>query len=128
MKSAKWTTFAFVCVGVLGVMPPQAIAADGNQETVFTFSAPVEIPGRVLDPGTYVFKLADSLTDRDIVLVFDKDESHLYGTYLVIPDYRLKPTGNTTLTFEERAPGDPEAVRAWFYPGEYYGHVFVYPK
>jgi len=99
-----------------------------EQETVFTFSAPVEIPGRVLDPGTYVFKLADSLTDRDIVLVFDKDESHLYGTYLVIPDYRLKPTGNTTLTFEERAPGDPEAVRAWFYPGEYYGHVFVYPK
>ena len=45
-----------------------------------------------------------------------------------IPDYRLKPSDKPIITFEERAAGSPEAVKAWFYPGENYGHDFVYPK
>jgi len=109
-------------------MIPQAKADDWDQKTVFTFSGPVEIPGQVLSSGTYVFKLADSEPDRSIVQVFDKNESHLYGTFLTIPDYRLKPAGRPIITFDERPSGSPEAVKAWFYPGENYGHEFVYPK
>jgi hypothetical protein len=60
--------------------------------------------------------------------VFNKNENHLYGTFLTIPNYRLQPAGKPIITFEERAAGAPEAVRAWFYPGENYGHEFVYPK
>ena len=108
--------------------PPQAWADEWNQKTIFTFNRPVEIPGRVLPAGTYVFKLADSLADRNIVEVFNKDENHLYGIFLAIPDYRLKPADKPIITFEERAAGSPEAVKAWFYPGENYGHDFVYPK
>jgi hypothetical protein len=70
----------------------------------------------------------DSQSDRNIVQVFNKRENHLFGTFLTIPDYRLKPAGKTIITFEERAAGSPEAVRAWFYPGQNYGHQFVYPK
>jgi hypothetical protein len=124
----KVRIIAFVCIGVLGVMLPQAKADESNQETVFTFSGPVEIPGQVLEPGTYVFKLMESMSDRNVVQIFNKDETHMYGTFLAIPDYRLKPTGKTIITFEERAAGAPEAVRAWFYPGDNYGHEFVYPK
>jgi hypothetical protein len=105
-----------------------AKADEWDQKTVFTFSGPVEIPGQVLLPGTYVFKLADSLSDRNIVQVFNKKEDHLYGTFLAIPDYRARPSGKPIITFRERAAGSPEAVRAWFYPGETYGHDFVYPK
>ncbi|MBS1856291.1 MAG: hypothetical protein JST11_13070 [Acidobacteria bacterium] len=119
---------ALACAGVLGALLPCARAGEWNQKTVFTFKTPVEIPGRVLDPGTYVFKLADSMTDRNIVEVFNKNEDHLYGTFLAVPDYHLKPAGRPIITFEERAAGAPEAVRAWFYPGENYGHEFVYPK
>lgn len=121
-------TITLVCIGALAAMLPQAKADQWNQKTVFTFSGPVEIPGQVLGPGTYVFKLMDSLSDRNIVQVFNEDETHVYGTFLAIPDYRLKPTGKTVITFEERAEGSPEAVRAWFYPGDNYGHEFVYPK
>lgn len=116
-----------VCLGALGTVP-QAKADEWNQKTVFTFSGPVEIPGQVLSPGTYVFKLVDSQSDRSIVQVFNKNENHLYGTFLTIPDYRLTPRGKSVITFEERAAGTPEAVKAWFYPGENYGHDFVYPK
>ena len=95
-----------VCLGVLGAMLPQAKADVWNQKTIFTFNAPVEIPGGiVLSPGTYVFKLMDSQSDRNIVEVFNKDENHVYGTFLAISNYRLKPTGKSILSFEERAAG-----------------------
>lgn len=115
-------------VGMLVAMLPQAKADEWDQRTRFTFSGPVEIPGRVLPPGTYVFKLADTQADRNVVQVYSKDEKHLLGTFLAIPDYRMRPTGKPVITFEERTAGSPEAVKAWFYPGDTYGHDFVYPK
>lgn len=127
MKTVR--LFAWIgAVLLLGAMAPALRADVWNQKTIVTFSGPVEIPGRVLDAGTYVFKLAESSSDRNIVEVFNKDENHLYGIFLAIPDYRLKPAEKPIITFEERATGAPEAVKAWFYPGENYGHDFVYPK
>jgi hypothetical protein len=110
------------------LLPLSAKADEWNKKTILTFSAPVELPGVALPAGTYVFKLADSLGDRNIVQVFNKDESHLYATILAIPDYRVEPKDKTVITFEERPSGTPEAIRAWFYPGDNYGQEFVYPK
>ena len=104
---------AYASAGLLALaMLPQAKADEWNQKTIFTFSGPVEIPGRVLPAGTYVFKLADSLADRNVVEVFNKHENHLYGIFLAIPDYHLQPAGKPIITFEERAAGAPEAVKA----------------
>jgi hypothetical protein len=122
------TCIAAAALALCMLTPPQARADEWNQKTIFTFSQPVEVPGRVLEPGTYVFKLLDSQSDRNIVEVFDRNEQHLYGTFLAIPNYRLQPTGRVILTFKEREAGAPEAVKAWFYPGENYGHEFVYGK
>ena len=118
----------FLGVAILGSMACLAKGDEWDQKTIFTFSAPVEIPGKVLLPGTYVFKLSDSASDRNIVQVFNKNETQLYGTFLAIPDYRAKPSGKPIITFDERPADSPEAVKAWFYPGENYGHDFVYPK
>jgi len=128
MNQMKTRVMLFFGLGLLGGIVQRAAADDFDQKTVFTFSGPVEIPGQVLSAGTYVFKLADSSSDRNIVQVFNKDETNLYGTFLAIPDYRIKPAGKTIITFEERPAGSPEAVKAWFYPGENYGRDFVYPK
>lgn len=128
IKTRSAAIIPLVAAGLLTAILPQAKADEWNQKTIFTFSGPVEIPGQVLTAGTYVFKLADSQSDRDIVQVFNKRENHLYGTFITIPDYHLKPSGKTILTFEERAAGSPEAVKAWFYPGDLYGHEFVYSK
>jgi len=111
-----------------------AKADEWNQKTVVTFSGPVEIPGvhvagwGVLPAGTYVFKLLDSQSDRHIVQIFNKDETTIYATILAIPNYRLTPTDKTVITFSERPAGQPEALRAWFYPGMNFGQEFVYPK
>jgi len=96
-----------------------------------TFSAPVEIPGvgaQVLPAGTYVFKLLDSRSDRHIVQIFNERQDHVFSTILAIPNFRLKATDKTVMTFRERAAGQPEAIRAWFYPGNRWGQEFVYPK
>ncbi len=106
---------------------PAAIANQWNEKTIWTFSQPVEIPGMVLPAGTYVFKLADSTSNRDIVQIFNKDENHIYATILAIPDYRLQPTGHPVIEFEERPSKSPQAVLAWFYPGRNFGEEFVYP-
>jgi LPXTG-motif cell wall-anchored protein len=127
MKSFTMTLLG--CFGLLGMMlAPSAKATQYDQLTTVTFSAPVEIPGRVLDAGTYVFKLADVEADRNIVQIFNKNQTHLYATIIAIPDYRLTPKGRTVITFEERAAGAPEAIKAWFYPGDQFGQEFVYPK
>jgi len=122
-------------IGLLSAtLVPSAKADEFNRKTEITFSGPVEIPGvhltgwGVLPAGTYVFKVMDSQSDRHIVQIFSKDEKTVYATILAIPNYRLKPTDKTVITFRERPAGEPEALRAWFYPGRNWGEEFVYPK
>ncbi len=105
-----------------------AIAGEWDKMTTVTFSQPVELPGVVLPAGTYVFVLADSPTSRHVVRVFNKEQNHLFGTFLALPNVRLMPTSDTVLRFHERPRNAPEALRAWFYPGDSWGHEFVYPK
>lgn len=116
-----------ITIGVLA-FSINARADEWNQKTVFTFSGPVEIPGQILPAGTYVFKLADSTATRQIVQVFNKEENRIFGTFLTIPDYHLRPSEKPLIKFHERPAGQPDAIKAWFYPGRNYGHEFVYPK
>jgi len=122
--------FAFLALLTAGaaLFAPAARADEWDKLTVMTFSEPVEIPGKVLPAGTYVFKLADNDGDRTIVQIFTEDQKHLVATVMAIPDYRTEPAGKTVVTFEERPSGSPEALHSWFYPGENYGVEFVYKK
>jgi hypothetical protein len=126
------TVFCLTFAGTMFV--PSARADDWNRKTTITFSAPVEIPGvhlagwGVLPAGTYIFKILDSQSDRHIVQIFNQDETTVYATILAIPNYRLRATDKTVMTFRERPAGEPEALRAWFYPGRNWGEEFVYPK
>src|SRR6266404_5135716 len=118
-----------LCVlAILASFPAVLWADEFNKKTIVTFNQPVEIPGKVLPAGTYVFKLLDSAANRHIVQIFDKDEKQLYATVLAIPDYRQEPPDKPIISFEERASGSPEALKAWFYPGDNFGQQFVYPN
>jgi hypothetical protein len=107
---------------------PSARADEWNKKTVVTFSQAVEVPGKILPAGTYTFQLLDSPSDRHIVQIFNADGTQIIATILAINDYRLQSTGDTVMKFSERAGDAPEALRAWFYPGNRFGQEFVYPK
>jgi hypothetical protein len=131
MKRLKFVAMLCSFVFVVLAIAPRAKADQFDNKTFLTFSEPIEVPGvgaQILPAGTYMFKLLDSQSDRDIVQIFSEDGLHLYTTILAIPDYRLKVTGKTVLTFKERGEGQPEAIKAWFYPGRMWGQEFVYPK
>jgi hypothetical protein len=120
---------AVASVGLLGIaFAPGAAADQWDKKTVITVNEPIQVPNQVLPAGTYVIKLLDSPSDRHIVQIFNADQSHLFTTILAIPNYRLQPTGKTVVTFWETPPGQPKAMRAWFYPGDNFGQEFAYPK
>jgi hypothetical protein len=129
MKRVK--LIATACVtAMLAVFTTNAAAQDFNssERTFLTFSNTVELPGATLQPGTYVFKLADSSSNRHIVQVLSQDEKQIHATILAVPAERLEVTGENVVTFRETAEGATPAVQYWYYPGDRIGHEFVYPK
>jgi LPXTG-motif cell wall-anchored protein len=124
---AMLSSFAFLALAIT----PGVKAQTSNEKTTMTFTEPFEVPGvdaQILPAGTYVFTLVDSYSDRNIVRITNEDGTHVFTTILAIANYRLKPTEKTVLTFKERGEGQPEAIKAWFYPGYIWGQEFVYPK
>jgi len=109
-----------------GVVLPRTAAADEwDKRTILTFSQAVEVPGKVLPAGTYVFQLADSPSSRHIVQVFDQ-RGRILATMLTLPTDRPTATDDTRITFEEQPAGTPSPVKKWFYPGELGGEEFIY--
>jgi hypothetical protein len=106
---------------------PVSHADEWTKLTYFTFSAPVEMPGVTLPAGTYRFELADPESGRRVVRVSDKDGLKVRGTFLSIANQKLEAANKPLVMFKEAPAGAPEAVKAWWYPGESYGYEFVYP-
>jgi len=128
MKIVK-ALFCLLAITLFGATVLSSARADTwDKKTVVTFSQAVEVPGKVLPAGTYTFQLLDSPSDRHIVQIFNADGTHIIATILAINNYRLEPTGDTVMKFSERPGDSPEALRAWFYPGDNFGQEFVYPK
>jgi len=120
---------AMAAVGLLAFGLTSSARADAwNKRTILTVHETIQVPNKVLPPGTYVMKLLDSPSDRHIVQIFNADETKLITTILAIPNYKLTLSGKTVFTFWEMPPGQPRALRAWFYPGDNFGQEFAYPK
>src|SRR5712692_280154 len=108
--------------------------ADLPKKTAFSTNEPLEIPGTLIEPGQYVFKLIEAQPERNVLQVFETvqlwtaDETRLVSTLLTMPNYDLPTTDKTVFSFFERGPKQPKALRLWFAPGRNYGQEFVYPK
>jgi len=124
------TGLAILCgmVVATGVVTTPARADLWNKKTILTVNETVQVRDTVLGPGQYVLKLFDSQSDRHVVQIFNRDETHIINTVLAIPRERLQPTGHTQFTFWETPPGNVKALRTWFYPGDLIGQEFPYPK
>jgi hypothetical protein len=119
---------AMICLMLLGgtYFVPKVRADESNKKTIVTVNEPIQVPGKVLPAGTYVFKLLDS-NNRTLVAIYDADEMHLITTVQGISDVRTETPDKAILQLEERPSGQPQALKAWFYPGDNTGVEFVYP-
>jgi hypothetical protein len=118
---------ALSLVGVFMTAPASA-QTNLNNRTQLTFSQPVEVPGKVLPAGTYTFELHEAQNNRHIVQIFDQAGTKLLATVLAMANRRGTPTETTVITFHEVPAGQPQALRAWFYPNQTVGHEMAYPK
>lgn len=98
-----------------------------NDRTILKFDAPMMVPGATLAPGSYVFKLMDSQSNRHMVQIFKEDGHQLIATTQAVPIKRMDAKGDVVLKLNPTEMGAPAAIKAWFYPGTLYGHEFVYP-
>ena len=97
MRSLQKHLFAFAVAILFALALPTMRADEWTKRTVITINDPIQLPTVVLQPGTYVMKLLDSPSNRDIVQIFDQNEQHLITTILALPNYRL-----LTLRYTER--------------------------
>jgi hypothetical protein len=129
------------CAALLfAALPPRPVRADDfNDRTIVKFSNAVRVPGTVLPAGTYVFKVLETSADRIVVQISNEAESHTFATLIAVPDVYMTPQARrfdplapsydeTHMTFYESAPGQPEALKTWYYPGANMGREFVYSK
>jgi hypothetical protein len=131
MKGRWKAVFLSGSLALSFLMTKPVMADDWNKRIDFQFSAPVEIPGKVLMPGKYVFELLDSDSDRSIVQVYSEDSNGKQSPVAMIqaiPAYIANIPDKPVIRFEERPSGGPEAIHSWFYPGEHTGWEFVYPN
>ncbi len=98
-----------------------------SERTFLTFSNTVEMPGLTLQPGTYVFKLADTAS-RNVVQAWNEAEDQILGQWLFVQAERSEVTSENVVMFRETAAGTTPAVQYWYFPGERIGKEFIYPK
>jgi hypothetical protein len=118
--------FAALAIGLMSsTLVPSLKASESDGKTVITISQPISVEGTVLPAGTYVLKLLDTFSSRDIVSIFNGDETQLIKTVLAIHADRLRPSGEPEFSFYDSEDGKPAALHTWFYPGESSGFEFV---
>ncbi len=105
-----------------------AHADESDESTTITFSHPIQIPGQVLPAGSYLFTLANTVSDRYMVQIFNADRTVLYATLQTVPTVRQDVADHTVVALAEQGTGQPDALLKWFYPGRETGNEFVYPK
>lgn len=130
MRSLRHLQIA-ICLAVLcaalGPSVKSSRADQWDRKTLVNFSVPVEIPGQILPPGTYVFKLVNLPNARNLVQIQNEDQSFTYATLLTVDTWRSRPTNHTRFLFDERSGDQPEALQTWYYPGDTRGLDFLYP-
>jgi hypothetical protein len=151
MRFSKTMGVVVLVIAALSlVLVPKSSASIFEERTLLTFNQPVEIPGQILPPGSYVFKVVDNIMqNRNLIMVTNADETNSYGIFMTVPaclDACIKTTLDKPIVkWAERPAGQPQAIAAWWYPGWNYptpnedkprfiagygsdGHAFIYPK
>jgi hypothetical protein len=123
---ALFGIFIAAAMAVMTLAPASAVTHD--KLAYLTFTGPVQVPGAILDAGTYQFRLTNPDVSRNVLQVRSNDGSMVYGMFNTIPDSRTTMTREAVVTFRETPAGVPAAVKTLFYGGENVGYEFVYPK
>lgn len=126
MRMNKFALLIGLAVAVVLFFEVTAHADESDQSTKMTFSEPIQVPGRVLPAGTYLFKLV-SLDDPNVVEILDADGTRVDAVLQTISTQRPQPTSDVAINVAQ-PEGNIHLLLNWYYPGSLEGHEFVYSK
>lgn len=127
MKRFSSLRMGALAVLALAALSPLMKADEYDRKTIISLSQPLEVPGAVLQPGTYVMKLFTSSSNRHIVQFMNERQNKQLALTFAIAAERVRPAEKTLLTMYEGGQGSPQALRTWYYPGDTVGQEFLYP-
>jgi len=122
------TSAAMLAVLSLGAVDTAQAQLRGDKAVYFTFSQPVALPKTTLPAGKYLFRLADSLANRQIVQVYSGDGARLEAMMMTLPVRRNDTPNDAEVRFLETPSDTPAAIATYWYPGERQGWEFIYPR
>jgi len=107
----------------------EAQAPSWSHKAYATFEREVEIPGRILSPGTYVLKLA--VPEAHVGQILNSDETQILGLFFTkTADRRSTGPLETDVRLEPRQKGAVkwDRLTGWFSPGEPVGDEISYDR
>src|SRR5690348_9760100 len=119
---------ALSAFAILALSIGTARAQPEDYRTLFTFSAPVTLPGVTLPAGTYLFRLADPTTGRKVINVLSADGKRSLAMLHTIPNQLITAPQNAEIRFMEVSANTPLPIKTWWYPGKAIGYEFIYPR
>jgi len=128
MQRTLYISLLLVVVMSSTVWPSGSNADDWSRMTTAIFNHAVQIPGKVLPAGIYVFKLADISGERNLVQVWNADQTELVATVMGFPEYLDTPPPTDLFIFEEQGERLPPLLKSWFQIGNRNGERFIYPR
>jgi hypothetical protein len=119
---------ASVLVVLVFAMASGANAITHDKRTYFTFNQPVALPGMTLPAGTYMFRLANPDTSRNVIQVSNEKGTESFAMLNTVQATRPDAPKDSEIRFMETAAGAPPAVGTWWYMGERTGYELIYTK
>jgi hypothetical protein len=119
---------ALLVILISFLLSATATADEWNRATTAIFNNPVRIPGQVLPPGIYVFKLAQTSGDRNVIQIWNAEETALIAQIFGWPDYLRRTPGDSRFIFDEGEKGGPLVLKAWIYRGNTHVQTFNYNR
>ncbi len=102
-----------------------APAATTDSQTI-TIDRTLQIPGEILQPGSYTISLEDRLRDRAIVRIDSRDKGH-HTFLLTVPSLKVGDGSESNLIFFANQ-GEQQTLRGWRCPSCTKPLEFVYGK
>jgi len=124
----KRLTSASVLVVLVCALASGANAFTSDKRTYFTFNQPVALPGMTLPAGTYMFRIANPDTSRNVIQVANKQGTESFALLHTVQATRPDAPKDSEIRFRETAAGAPPAVGTYWYMGERTGYEFIYSK
>ncbi len=115
---------------ILIAVAPRVQAQDESRPMKITFSQSVQIPGRVLPPGTYIIqrRTVGVGADENMIQILNAADSRVIAFIQTIPATRKNISGDIELTLATNLEGQPPALVSWSLPGSLGGREFLYAR